>query len=149
MGKCYNSIVVNAPADEVWQALRNFHDMSWAPNVVTGIDAVGDFRADQIGARRVLNGVFQETLLGLNDLERELVYSIDDGPGAVSREAVSNYVGRVSVKPVTAGIGAGNGQTAAFVQWTSSYDSADDSAVGELCNPIYQALLQALQQHFN
>ena len=32
---CYNSCVVSAPVDRVWTALRDFHDMSWAPQVIT------------------------------------------------------------------------------------------------------------------
>jgi hypothetical protein len=30
MGKTYQSIVVQASADKVWEKLRNVHDMSWA-----------------------------------------------------------------------------------------------------------------------
>jgi hypothetical protein len=141
MGRCVNSVVVGAPADAVWTVLRNFHQMDWAKGVVERVDVVGDRAGDQVGARRVLNGVFHETLLGIDDEERIIHYSIDDGPGPVSREMVRNYRGRVEAFPVTA-----TGQT--FVRWTSRYDSAHDDAVGELCNPIYQALLGALQRHF-
>lgn len=142
MGKCYNSAVINAPCDKVWAALRNFHDLSWAPDVVTKVVPVGDRQGDQIGAGRILNDAFHETLLALDDLERSLSYRIDDGPGPVSRDSVSNYVGRVRVFPITQ-----NNTT--FIEWESTYESADSGAVGALCNPIYQALLKALQQHFS
>ncbi|MGH8224470.1 MAG: SRPBCC family protein [Woeseiaceae bacterium] len=141
MGRCYNSALIDAPIDEVWTALRNFHDVSWAPDVVTKIEVVGARKADQIGARRILNDAFHETLLSLDDRGRTLSYSIDVGPGPVSKEAVSNYVGRVSARPVTE-----DGST--FVEWESTYDSANDASVGEFCNPIYQALLRALKAHF-
>jgi len=36
-----------------------------------------------------------------------------------------------------------------FVEWQSSYESADESAVGEFCNPIYAALLGALKKSFS
>jgi hypothetical protein len=39
------------------------------------------------------------------------------------------------------------GQT--LVVWSSSYDSDSSEAVGEFCNPIYQALLAALKSHFS
>lgn len=141
MGKCYNSVVVGAPCAKVWKALRNFHDLSWAPGVITSAEAVGDLKADQIGARRILNEAFHETLLALDDHERTLSYSIDDGPGPVAKDAVRNYVGMVRARPVT------DGDTT-FVEWESRYDSPDDKSVGEFCNPIYQALLGALKQHF-
>ncbi|GIX26170.1 MAG: hypothetical protein KatS3mg123_0051 [Burkholderiales bacterium] len=141
MGKCYNSAVINAPCEKVWATVRNFHDLSWAPQVVTKAVAVGDRKGDQIGAKRILNDAFHETLLALDDLERSLAYSIDDGPGPVAKGAVSNYVGRVRVLPITE-----NDTT--FIEWSSTYESADPGAVGAFCNPIYQALLKALQRHF-
>ena len=142
MGKRYNSITVDAPVDQVWAAVSNFHDFSWAPDVITGVKIVGERKHDQLGAKRVLNGAFHETLRSLDDLNNTFSYSIDDGPDAVAKEVVSNYVGKVRVSPITA-------NNATFVEWESSYDSADNSAVGNLCNPIYQALLNALRQHFS
>ncbi len=58
---CYNSVTVNAPVDKVWEVLRNFHDMSWSPDVVTQLEAVGDAGGTEIGAKRNLNGAFHET----------------------------------------------------------------------------------------
>ena len=60
---CYNSIVINTPADEVWDVLKNFHDLSWSKNVVSNVEIVGDKSADEIGAKRILNAAFHETLL--------------------------------------------------------------------------------------
>jgi len=39
---CYNSIVIDAPAEKVWDVLRNFHELSWARNVITKVEIVGD-----------------------------------------------------------------------------------------------------------
>ena len=141
MGKCYHSVVVNAPCATVWDVLKKFHDLSWATGVVTNVEKVGDLAGDQIGAQRILNGVFYETLVVLDEKERTFMYRIDDGPGPVARDVVSNYIGAARTLPITA-----NNTT--FVEWQSTYDSSDDAAVGELCNPIYQALLNALQAHF-
>ena len=140
MGRCYNSVVVNAPCKTVWETIRNFHDMSWATGVVTKTDVVGDLKGNQIGAQRILNGVFHETLLSMDEKEHTFSYSIDDGPGPVAKDAVKNYVGSVRVLPITE-----NNTT--FIEWESTYDSPDNQAVGELCNPIYQALLIALKKH--
>lgn len=137
---CYTSAVIDAPADEVWAVVRRFHDMSWAAGVVESCEEKGDLAPTQIGAERILNGAFHETLLGLDDTERVLRYSIDDGPDAVSRDNVSGYVGEVRVQPVTVG-------NRSFVTWRSSWASSG-GGVEEFCTPIYQSLLQALQQHF-
>ena len=137
MGKMYQSIVVNAPLEKVWGALGDFHDLSWAPNVISGLEVVGDAGAREVGARRVLNGAFSETLMTLDDDAHTFSYGIDDGPPPVSRDDVSNYVGRVVVRPVTGGGGS-------FVEWSSSWERNDESAA-EFCHGIYVALLGDLK----
>lgn len=141
MGQCYNSIVVDAPASEVWSALRNFHDLSWAAGVIESLDVVGDKGAFEAGARRLLNGVFAETLIDLDDESKTIRYSIDDGPGPMATTEVASYEGRAQVFPITT-------TDQSFVLWTSEYKANDEAAVGELCNPIYHALLAALAAHF-
>jgi hypothetical protein len=137
---CYNSVVVPAPAEQVWAKLRDFHDMSWATGVVESCEAVGDIPGTQIGARRVLNNVFHETLHALDEVDRLVRYSIDDGPEAVARDKVTNYIGEVRVFPVTE-------TNSSFVRWTSTWDDSR-GGVAEFCNPIYMALLDALKKHF-
>jgi len=135
---CSNSTVVNAPAGEVWAALRKFHDMSWSANVVQSLEPQGD--PEEPGAKRVLNGVFFETLISIDDQDRVLRYSIDDGPDAVSSRNVRGYVGQIQVFPVTV-------DDSAFVMWTSTWESSG-GGVAEFCNPIYQALLADLKSSF-
>jgi len=136
---CVNSIVVPAPADQVWAALRDFHDLSWGEPVVTGVERVGEEGPHEVGARRVINGVFHETLRSFDDEGRKLSYSIEQGPPPIGGE-VTGYEGCVRVFPVTA-----TGET--FVLWTSSWTGPTEEAAA-LCNPIYQALLNALREHF-
>ena len=138
MGKTYQSIVINAPTDRVWAAVRNFHDMSWSPNVITGVEVVGDVPGDQVGAKRILNGAFHETLRELNDEKRTFAYNITDGPSPVSKADVNNYSGRVVVRPVTQGGGT-------FVAWSSSWEKNDEAA-HDFCHTIYCALLDDLKQ---
>ena len=137
---CYNSTIVNASADKVWETIKDFHDTSWSANVVTKLDIVGDKKGNELGAKRVLNDAFQETLISVNEDEKFFTYSIDDGPAAVASDNVNGYVGRVQVFPNTAD---GN----AFVLWTSEWESSN-GGVAELCNPIYHALLGDLKAHF-
>jgi hypothetical protein len=138
---CLNSAVIPAPVDKVWAALRDFHNLDAFPNVVTKLDKVGEASGTQVGAKRVLNDAFHETLVGLDDKARVLRYSIDDGPEATSKDNVSGYVGEVRVFPVT-------DSDQSFVQWSSSWDHSG-GGVAEFCTPIYQVLLGDLKSTFS
>jgi len=141
MGKVYRSTVINAPVDQVWAKLRNFHDLSWAPAVVEKLEVVGELKGDQLGAQRKLNGVFEETLVELNDRDRRFQYCIDDAQGTpVAKGDVSDYIGTVQAYSVTDG-----GQT--FVTWSSNWN--DNAGAGaEFCGGIYDALLGQLKASF-
>jgi len=141
MGNCYNSTVVNAPIDTVWETVRDFHNMTWAQGMNLKVDAVGNLKGDQVGAVRIINELFHETLVEISDRHHSLTYQITDGPGAVARDAVKNYYGKMELHAIT-------DENKTFVLWTSSYDSPDSGAVGELCNPIYSAALKGLKDHF-
>ena len=138
MGKCYNSTYINAPVDRVWRLVRNFHDMSWATGPIETCVPVGETQSDQLGARRVLNGAIQETLVGLDDRRGIFTYQITEGPSPISSAEVKDYHGVVRVRQETSGGGT-------FVEWTSTWIGRDGE-VGEFCNPIYTALLAALKQ---
>lgn len=141
MGHCYNTTTVSAPVDQVWAALSNFHDWSWAAGVVETCEKVGDVGAHDVGAKRVLNGAIHETLASVDAANHYLTYSIDDGPEPINSSAMTSYIGAVKLYPVTT-----DGTT--FVEWTSKCETTDDGAVAEFCNPIYVALLGALRTHF-
>jgi carbon monoxide dehydrogenase subunit G len=136
MGKCENSIVIDQPVDKVWQAISDFHDMSWAKGVIEECKKVGDKGGSEVGAQRELNGVFHETLLSVDDAATTFTYQITDGPGPIAKDAVTNYVGKVVLRREGEGT---------LVEWTSTYEQCDDAAVAELCNPIYVALLNAMK----
>jgi hypothetical protein len=51
MGQTYQSTVINASADKVWNAIKNFHDLSWAPNVIEKVEVVGDAGGGDVGAK--------------------------------------------------------------------------------------------------
>jgi hypothetical protein len=63
-------------------------------------------------------------------------YSIDDGPSPVSKEEVSNYIGRVVVEP------SGEGTR---VEWTSRWEQ-NDEPVHDFCHGIYVALLNDIKK---
>ena len=141
MGKCYNSTVVDASIETVWEMIKDFHKVSWGDKVIKKIDQVGKLTGVEIGAKRILNDAFHETLQSMDNKNHSFSYSIDDGPGPVSKESVSNYVGKVTLYPVT-----DSGKT--FVEWISTYESDSDSAVGDFCNPIYAGLLSSFKSKF-
>lgn len=138
MGQTYQSIVIDAPIEKVWTTIRNFHDLSWAPNVITGVEVVGSRSGNEAGAGRVLNDAFRETLREMNEDARSFAYSIDDGPSPVSKDEVSHYIGRVSLRPVTEGGGT-------FVEWSSEWER-NDQAASKFCHGIYVALLSDMKQ---
>lgn len=132
MGSTYQSITINASADTVWNTIKDFHDLSWAPNVVTKTDVVGNVGGGQVGAKRVLNDAFHETLLEVDEAGHSFKYSIDAGPGPLEA-GITNYVGSVQIRPITEGDGS-------FVEWASDWDG-EHTACHDLCHPIYVALL--------
>jgi len=135
VGTTHQDIEINAPVDTVWNTIRDFHDMGWAPNVITGVDKVGDAAGTEPGAGRVLNGAFHETLQTMDDDAKTFSYSIDDGPSPVSKDDVRNYIGRVAVAA------AGEGTR---VEWSSSWEQNDEAA-HDFCHGIYVALLNDMK----
>jgi hypothetical protein len=131
---------IDAPIPEVWSKFNNFHDLSWAPNVITSIEKIGDIDGGEVGAKRILNNAFHETLVEINNSEYMLKYSIDDGPPPVSKEEVSNYYGVIKLSPSTE-------INKTHVEWSSSWGSKEEDAV-EFCHGIYVALLNELAESF-
>ena len=138
---CYHSAVINASSDKVFSLLKNFHDLSWSKNVVSKVEKIGDKRHYEVGAKRILNDAFHETLRSINNDKKTFTYSIDDGPGPVSKDNVTGYIGEVTVIPITE-------DDSSVVVWTSKWASDKDGRVADFCNPIYHALLQDLKNHF-
>lgn len=91
----------------------------------------------QLGAKRLLNGAISEELLAIDNQNHNMRHQIHDGPAALSKSNVSNYIGEVHLFPVT-----DTGQT--MVLWTSSWEKSG-GGVKAFCDPIYQALLGDLK----
>lgn len=139
---CYNSTTINAPIDQVWQKICDFHQLDWADPVVTQVAIAGTLSGQQVGARRILNDAFHETLLSIDPATHCFTYSIDDGPGPLAQEKVSNYIGKVELQPITDSNGT-------FIQWSSEFVSEVESEVVTFCDPIYIGLLAALKAKFD
>ena len=141
MPSTHQSKTVNASLDEIWDKFSNFHDMPWAADILPSIEKVGDKSGHEVGAIRILNDAFHETLTRFDPENYRVEYSIDDGPSPVSKEDVSNYVGVIQLSPAVEGDGT-------LVVWNSSWESNSEDAV-EFCHGIYVALLGALAESFS
>ena len=138
MPKCYQTRVIEAPIEKVWNAIQDFHDLSWAPNVVTAVKKVGDIAGTKVGAKRVLNDAFHETLLSVDSENYTFSYSIDEGISPVSSKEVSNYVGVVRLIPVTL-------SDETFIEWGSTWKAKTVEAE-EFCHMIYVSLMNDLNK---
>jgi hypothetical protein len=141
MPQCYQSIIINAPIGRVWDTVKNFHDFSWAVGVIDRCEAVGLFRGCEIGAQRILNGVFHETLLEYDPSVHRIRYSLDDGPSPVSSLEVRNYVSLLELHPISP-------NDATFAEWRSSWE-AQSEAAHDFCDLIYATLLRALAKRLD
>ena len=136
MPATHQSIKIRRPIAEVWKLISNFHDLSWAPNVVVSNENTGTISSPGIGAKRLLNGAFHETLQTFDNDAHSFSYSIDDGPSPVSKHDVSNYIGAVQLNSSEDG--------GTEMVWSSSWESDSDDAIA-FCQAIYVALLDDLK----
>lgn len=135
MGQTYNSTIINAPIKKVWALLRDFHGIgNWA-SALESVEAVGDAKTDQVGAKRLLNGAIAETLVAIDELAHSVRYTIDEAPGPLAE--TKSYVGTMTAREITSTGGT-------FVEIASGW-VGNDGAVVEFCNPIYRSFLDGLK----
>jgi hypothetical protein len=137
----YNSIVIDASADQIWSVLRNFNDMSWADGLIKSVESVNRKDGTEVGAVRMVNGAIRETLTSFDDDAMAFSYSIDDGPDVFAANKLWGYLGTARVSPITA-----TGQ--AFVEWSSDWESSEGD-IKAVCSPLYAGLLGKLATKFN
>jgi len=136
MGSVRQQIIINASIEKVWQTIRNFHDVSWAPKVATSVVRQGDIPGTVVGAKRIINDVFYETLSHFNEAQHTFSYQIDKGPGPLKADLIENYIGTVTL--------SADGENT-LVDWSASFSAEDEQAVANFCNPMYRALLTAMK----
>jgi len=138
MPQCYQSKIINAPIEKVWETIKCFHNLDWAPSVVTSTQKVGELKGNQVGAKRILNEAFHETLLDVCDRGHTFSYSIDEGVSPVSSKEVSNYVGVVKLHPITL-------SNETLIEWKSSWEAKTKEAE-EFCHMLYVAMMNDLNE---
>lgn len=143
MPKVYISSVVNAPAADVWQVVRNFNGLpDWTPFVAES-RIEQNAQPDQIGCIRNFTlkdgGRIRERLLALSDYDLSCAYSILESP-----MGVENYIAKLSLTPITDG-------NATFCEWEAEFDCAPEreaALINQIGSGVFQAAFSALKQRF-
>ena len=123
--KVMRSVIIKAPVDRVWAAVRAFDGVvRWNPGVTAARMESGT--STSVGAIRhldIVDGtVFRETLLAHSDLEHFYTYDIVEGP-----LPCRNYVSTHRFLPVTDG-------NLTLGIWSGEFD----------CDPADEASLEAI-----
>ena len=115
----------------------------WCDPVITkAVISDETISAKTIGAERVLNDCFKETLIAIDDLNHTFSYSIDGAPGTPVDDA-KGYVGTWKFHEVTNPSEGKEAQT--FLTISSVWVSGDSQAILDFCDPVYQGALKALK----
>lgn len=143
MAKSYYSTVINAPAEKVWAAARDFNGLAtWFSAVVSKSEIEGGKSGEAVGGVR--NFMFgdanvRERLLAMSDVERSYVYCFE----GAAPFPVRNYEATLRVTPVTDGGGS-------FVEWWAIFDCAADEYdqwTAFFAAEVFKPALDALRQH--
>ena len=123
--KVMRSVIIEAPVDRVWAAVRAFDGVvRWNPGVTAARMESGT--STSVGAIRhldIVDGtVFRETLLAHSDLEHFYTYDIVEGP-----LPCRNYVSTHRFLPVTDG-------NLTLGIWSGEFD----------CDPVDEASLETI-----
>jgi hypothetical protein len=141
--RVYTSSVIDAPADAVWQHVRDFNGLpNWHPSIAESRIEAGA-PADRIGCVRNFRtkdgGVIREQLLTLSDFEYECTYSILESP-----MGVDNYIATLKLTPVTDG-------NRTFAEWSAEFDcvAGRERELTQLIGQgVFQGGFNALKQRF-
>jgi ligand-binding SRPBCC domain-containing protein len=139
--KVMRSVIIDAPIDRVWQAVRRFDGVvDWNPGVTAA--ALEQGTATEVGAIRKLDivdgSVFRETLLAHSDLDRSYSYDIIDSPLPCSNYIAVHRFIEITEGDKTLGI------------WSGEFDcAAEDAAQLEeiVGNGIYRDAQIALSHY--
>lgn len=139
--KVMRSVIIDAPIDKVWQAVRRFDDVAdWNPDVVAARMETGS--STEVGSIRALDivdgTVFRETLLAHSDREHFYTYDIIESP-----LPCTNYVATHRFVEITEG-----DKTLGIWQGEFDCDAADIDALESIVgDTIYRGAQLALNDY--
>jgi len=145
MAKAYYSTIFEQTADQVWAAIRDFGNYTWAENVSESYieegksgDTVGAIRSARINNTDVYH---RQRLLAHSDLDRFYTYEFCEP----FPYPVRNCVVTLRVTPITDG-------NRAFVEWSGTFDceaSEYDHWTTYFPHEVWAKLLGSLKRSFS
>lgn len=143
MVKVYASSVIDAPAERVWDEIRDFNGLPrWHPGIKES-RIEGGAPADKVGCVRDFTlhdgGRIREKLLALSDWEYSCTYSILESP-----MGVRDYIATLKLTPITDG-------DRTFAEWTAEFDCAPERErplAQDIGTGVFQAGFDALKRRF-
>jgi hypothetical protein len=141
MVRVYTSSVIDAPAERVWQRIRDFNGLpSWVPVVAESrIEDGGP--ADKVGCIRSFRlkdgGVIREQLLTLSDYDYTCAYSILESP-----MGVTGYLATLKLSPVTDG-------NRTFAEWSAGFEcppGREEELTTLVGRDVFQAAFDVLKR---
>lgn len=143
MARVYVSSVINAPAERVWERVRDFNGLpKWHP-MIRDSRIEDALPADKVGCIRnfqLQNGdTIREQLLGLSDYDFFCTYSILESP-----MPLTDYVATLRLTAVTDG-------PRCFIEWSAEFEcdvNDENELVEGIGNDVFQGGFDALKRHF-
>ncbi len=141
MASVFVSDIINAPASDVWDIVRDFNGLAnWHPAISDSL-IEDDLPADQIGCIRSFHltdgGHIREQLLTLSDYDYTQRYSILESP-----MALENYIAVVRLQPVTA-------RNSTYIEWSAQFTcarSVEAELVDTISNGVFQTAFDAIKE---
>jgi hypothetical protein len=141
MVKVYTSSVIDAPADRVWGAVRDFNALpAWHP-AIRDSRIEGNQPSDRIGCIRNFNlkdgGNIRERLLALSDYDFTCTYAILESP-----MGVRDYIATLKLSPITDG-------NRTFAEWSAEFDCEPERVTAladQIGNGVFQGGFDALKR---
>jgi len=143
MASVYTSSVIDAPANTVWDRIRDFNGLPvWHPRIRDS-RIEESLPGDKVGCVRNFNlqngDNIREQLLGLSDYDKFYTYSILESP-----MPLTDYVATIRLTPVTDG-------DRTFIEWSADFQcDADVEAelTSGIAGNVFQGGFDALKRHF-
>jgi hypothetical protein len=140
MVRVYISSVIDAPAERVWNAVRDFNGLpTWHP-LIAESRIEGSDPSDKVGCIRNFTtkdgGRIREQLLALSDWDYSCSYSILESP-----MGVENYIATLKLTPITDG-------DRAFAEWSAEFDcepGRETALARQIGQGVFQAGFDALK----
>ncbi|WP_375570508.1 SRPBCC family protein [Ahrensia marina] len=141
MARVYISSVIDVPATQVWERVRDFNGLPrWHPSIRDSRIENGE-PADKVGCIRdfyLQNGDrIREQLLGLSDYDMFCTYSILESP-----MPLTDYVATLRLTPITDG-------DRCFAEWSAEFEcdeSEEEGLVSGIGDNVFQAGFSALKR---